>query len=546
MQPIKDISRHRRIAGALAASLVTLNIVAQGVAAAHSPSGNVRPTLVVGITVEGLGDEYLDLLRDYFTRGGFNRLRDNGVVISDLTYGPNVDATAATAMIMTGAPASVSGIPSATIYDVTGRRSVDVMSDASTLGNFTSETLSPKALKVTGLADEIRLSEGGINAVYAIASDAQRAILMASHTGSSAFWINDTNGNWSTSTHYKDVPSSLSNRNFTRSLASRLDTLRWQPTMAADRYPGIPKYIKAYPFKHVFLRNDVNRYRAFKASAPANREVTDVAADFITSMGLGKRDMVDMISLGYSVAPYPYSKDSDSRLETMDAYLRLDSDLQRLFEVIDRSGPGMDHTLVFVAGVPAPATGKRPDERFGLPFGVFSPRKAISLLNVYLMAIHGNGEWVAGWHNNQVHLNAALAKERGVEMTQLRREAADFLVRMAGVCRAFTIDDILSGTAGHDSDALKRNTDPDHCGDIFVTIAPGWEIETTESRASATSRPMVSRLGSPTYPAFIMAPGVDSKTITGETDACVLAPTVARLLRIRSPNGAEAAPLRLR
>lgn len=540
MQSLKEKQlKSRRLAAMVVASLVGVAVVAQ-----TAPKVPAKPALVVGITVEGLSDTYLELLRGYFGANGFNRLMNNGVVFTDVDYGPNIDATAATAMLVSGAPASISNISAATVYDKELRRAVSILNDASTLGNFTSETLSPKALAVSTLADELRVAEGGLNGVYSIAPDAGQAIILAGHAGSGAFWINDVNGNWSTSTAYKEVPNPVNNRNFTSSLASRLDTLKWTPSIAPELYPDIPAYRKAYPFRHVFQRNNVDRYRAFKRSAPANREVTDLAADFISSMGLGKGKTTDMVSLAYNVAPYPYSKDADSRLETMDAYLRLDADLARLFATIDAAGPGMNRTLVVLAGVPAPPAGKRDEERFGVPHGVFSPRKAQSLLNVYLMALHGNGEWVAGYHNNQIYLNAALAKERDVDIVALRRESAEFLSRMAGVCRSFTLDDVLAGKAGNDAEAMRRNTVVGHSGDVFITITPGWEIEAADVNAGQNSRPMVSRLGTPMFPGFILAPGVAHRVIGTPVDATVLAPTVARILRIRSPNGAESAPLR--
>ena len=47
-------------------------------------------------------------------------------------------------------------------------------------------------------------------------------------------------------------------------------------------------------------------------------------------------------------------------------------------------------------------------------------------------------------------------------------------------------------------------------------------------------------------PAFIIAPGVKPQKITSPIDAALLAPTVARILRIRSPNGARMMPLSLK
>lgn len=515
----------RRFAGALAATLVTFTLTAQSVA--------TRPSLVVGITVEGLSDDYLKLLHDYFGKNGFNMLATDGVTIQDVVYGPGVDALGATAMVFSGAPASVSGINNATVFNADKRIAVPALADE-------NKTYSPKSLLVSTLADEIRLADGGINHVYSIAPEAAQAVVLAGHAGNSALWISDINGNFSSSSYYKETPLGLSTG---APLSTRLDTLKWAPSIDVNSYPDIPKYKKAYPFRYIFQRKDPNRYRAFKASAPVNREITSVAIDLINSMKLGKGDVTDMVNIAYTVAPYPYSKDSDSRLEQMDTYLRLDSDLGRLFKAIN-DGPGMNHTLIFLTGVPAPASGKRDDERFNIPYGEFSPRKAVSLLNMYIIALHGNGDWVTGYHNGQFHLNRKLIKDRALDLAQVRRETAEFLARMSGVCESYTLDDVLARRAGTDSEVLRRNTIASEAGDVFVTIAPGWEIVADEP-SSGMSRPMVSRLGTLTYPAFILAPGLPSKTIEGTTDARVITPTVARLLRIRSPNGASLSPLRL-
>ena len=76
-----------------------------------------KPQLVVGIVVEGLQSEYLDLLDQYFCDGGFKRLLRDGAVIDNIEYGPGADAAAATAMIYTGTGPAVNGISASTVYD---------------------------------------------------------------------------------------------------------------------------------------------------------------------------------------------------------------------------------------------------------------------------------------------------------------------------------------------------------------------------------------------------------------------------------------------
>lgn len=530
----KEKSLTNRIAFAIVASMVTITAVAQAPAK--------RPALVVGIMVDGLREDYIELLKGYFTDGGFKRMMRDGVVLENVTYGEGIDAAAATAMIYTGAPASVNGIPASVVYDPEKRRSYPILLDPTKIGNYTDETYSPAALLVSSLADEVRIDDNGMGYVYSIAPDATQSILMTGHAGNSAFWINDISGKWATTTYYKDVPATIQSRNYKTPLSTRLDTLSWTPSMPLDQYPDLASYKRYYPFRHMFQRKDKDRYRNYKLSAPVNTEVTTIASDYITSMTLGKRGTMDMLNIGYTLAPFPQAKDSDHRLEMMDSYIKLDRELQRLFSAIDRN-VGMERTLIFLAGTPAQSAGKRDDEKWGIPHGEFSPRKAISLLNMYLMAIYGNGDWVNGYHNGQFFLNHKLIKERDKDIRTMRTEAAGFLDRMSGISAAFTIDEISAGQAGINAQTLKRNTNLNLAGDIFITVNPGWE---TVEEDGASEKRTLSRTNALSSPVIILAPDIKAQRIDADIDALAIAPTVARLLRIRSPNAAAAAPLRLK
>ncbi len=195
--------------------------------------------------------------------------------------------------------------------------------------------------------------------------------------------------------------------------------------MALDRYPDLPDYKKLYPFRHTFPARETDRFKAFKTSAPGNREVAAIGLDYITSLKLGTRGVTDMLNLGFNVSPYQYGREADNRIETMDAYLRLDSDIAHIVRAVEK-GPGMANSVIFIAGTPAPTGGKRDEERWNIPSGQFSPRKATSLLNMYLMAIHGNGDYVSGYHNGYFFLNRKLLKDRNIDESSIRREAADF------------------------------------------------------------------------------------------------------------------------
>lgn len=511
--------------------------------AAGAQTAPKRPQLVVGIMVEGLNDDYLSLLGDYFTEGGFRRLMRDGATLSHLDYGPGVDAAAATAIVFTGAAPSVNGIPSAKIYDDKAKKGVSVMLDPATMGNFTDETYSPSAILVSTLGDEVRLDAAGTGWVYSVAPEPTQAIVMAGHAGNSAIWINNTKGTWATTTHYKDVPRAISARNYSRPLAAVLDTMVWTPLLAPTLYPDVPDYKKQYPFRHSFPRKDIDRYERFNASAKANTEVTAVAREYLSTMQFGERGPVDMLNLAYTLAPYPYTRDADNRMETLDSYLRLDRELASLFATIDKK-VGAGNALIFLAGFPAQNTGPREDEKWGVPSGEFSPRKAMSLLNMYLMALHGNGDWVSGYFNRNFYLNSRLIKEHNLDAAAVRAEAAEFLTRMSGVSSVHTIDDIIAARAGDNAQALKRNTSVSHSGDVIVNITPGWVIVDDDNTPDGVA-PAVARDAYIPSAAFIMGPGVKPQIIDTPVDARTIAPTISRLLRIRSPNSASLPALRL-
>lgn len=548
-----------RLASALVVSLVTMGIGAFTPVFAARPSAVApdsktkesdrqyvltRPALVVGIFVEGLDVDYVNLLRDNFGKDGFNRFINKGVTIEDIDYGTELDPTAATAMLMTGASPSVNGIPASRVWDIETRSDYPILLDPANIGNFTDETFSPAALKVSTLGDEIRIADGGIGLVHSVAPDAQVAIVLAGHAGNSGFWLNEFSGKWSTSTYYRDVPAAIAKRNYGVTLSSRLDTISWTPSLPLEDYPDLPEYKKLFPFRYNFPARDPNRYRAFKASAPGNREVAQIGVDYISSLNLGGRGVTDMLNLGFNVSPYPYGREADTRVETMDAYLRLDSDIASIVKAVEKH-PGMANSVIFIAGTPGPSGSKRDEDKWNIPAGQFSPKRAVSLLNIYLIALHGNGEYVTGYHDGYFFLNRKFLKESGLDERLIRRESAEFLARMSGVTAAYTIDDVFERRAGENPHALQRNTSIKHAGDILVTVNPGWEISDGPAESEAGSHLPVIRNVANTSPVYILAPSIAPTKIEGPVDARVIAPTIARILRIRSPNAASLPPLRL-
>ena len=106
---------------------------------------------------------------------------------------------------------------------------------------------------------------------------------------------------------------------------------------------------------------------------------------------------------------------------------------------------------------------------------------------------------------------------------------------MSGVADVYTIDDIIAGRVGDDPQALKRNTSVRRAGDVMIRVAPGWEVTDDGTRRP----PVVRRESQSRIPAFIMAPGIAPSRNDAPVDARLIAPSVARALWLRAPNGAS-------
>lgn len=513
-------------------SLVGLSTVAMA-----DPS---RPKLVVGIVVDQLRTDYIDFLKARFGKEGFNLLINNGLYLKNLDFDvTDLDRANSTAILFTGNYAPASGIPSAKIYDPGTKIPLPVLNDVGTLGNFTTETYSPSALRLSTISDELAIDGVGLGAIYSIAPDAMQAIIMSGHAGSSAFWINDESGKWATTTYYKEVPAVISQRNYRNPLSERLDTMVWTPSTPLDSYSGIPAQKKYFPFRHAFPKKSADRYELFKSSALVNAEVTDVAIDYIKSLQLGQRgDVIDMLNIGYTAAPYKNTPDGDVRLELQDTYLRLDDQLERLFTAV-KEYVGLDNTLIFLSSTGYYDDSVTDDAAYRIPTGNFSMKRAVSLLNSFLSAKHGNDSYVDGSFRNMIYLDHATLERHGLNLADVRRDARDFLVRMSGVSDVKSITDILGETTP-ELRSISRSIDPKTCGDLRLEFAPGWTVH-DDVRIPVTQWQV--RQGNPATPGFLLAPGVPAQTINTPVSATAIAPTVCSVMRIRSPNGAFSAPL---
>lgn len=502
---------------------------------AFSQTKGDRPTLMVGIVIDQLRSDYIDMLKEHFGEDGFNRLIRNGAYFENASFDiASPDIASGTALLYTGAYPNANGITQARVRNRDKKIAEKILVDPKVMGNFTAENLSPNALALSTFCDESRVASSGLGYVYSFAADAQQSIIMAGHAANGAFWINDEDGKWSTTTFYKDVPSTIQARNYSKPLSTRLDTMSWRPLIDINKYASVPTHRTYFPFRYFFGKSETNRYRAYKQSALVNEEVASVAIDCIQSLSLGKRGELDIVNIGFTAAPYTYGASADYSVELQDTYLRIDQELARIFHTIDKT-VGFDNAVVFVASTGYFNDDSADEERFKIPTGKFYPKRAVSLLNMFLIAKYGNGDWLNGYYDGKFYFNAETIKQAGLDIADMRKRSAEFLRMMSGVEQAYALDDIVNNPVTDEARRLNRSINMATAADVYMEILPGWSIVQDEMPGQ---RNHTVRSNAVNCPILICAPEIKAERIKSIVDASILAPTVSKVLRIRSPNGA--------
>ena len=511
-----------------------LGIAVLGIATvSHAAPSDTR--LVVGIVVDQLRTDYLRKLSPMFGEGGFNRLMKDGVFMENVDFHNTAsDAASGSAVIYTGSWPAFNGVPAAKIYDEKTKNTI-----SSLLGSNKNHT--PDNLRLSTIADEIASAGMGLAKIYSIAADPETAIIMTGHGGTGAIWLDNNTGKWTTAPHYSSTPVFITNKTRTYTLNKKIESYVWEPLLASNKYPIFSTGEKPTTFSYGFPAGNRDSYAKFKETPLYNEEATNLAIDILKgSNPAAPAAPTGMLNIEYTAAPITFDKDGDSRLELADTYIRLDSQLEKLFSEIDKQ-VGMDNTLVFLVSSGYTEEPTVNDRFSRLPGGEFSYKKAESLLDSYLSASHGNGDYIAKIRDNKVYLNHKLLDEKHLNPTEIRNEIKAFLYKMSGVAEVFTLEQVIRGD-NRRAEELSLRTEPRSAADLYIRIDPGWSILDDSDFPTKTVK---SKLSNAPTPGFILYPPISPSTISTGVDATIIAPTVTSNLNIRAPNGAESKPVPL-
>lgn len=502
------------------------------------------PRLVVNILVDQLRTDYLEAFAPLYGEDGLKRLMSEARYYADAQQPfAAPDRASAAACVHTGAVPFDNGIPGLTWLSRQTLQPVYCVDDARYRGHQTNEKSSPTYLQTTTLSDELEMATAQRAVVYSIAPERDVAVLMAGHAADGAFWINDLTGSWCGTSYYGEYPSWASVYERMSPLSSRIGKLEWSPVydgaLQDFHYFHSASSDKTKLFSHKFSGD--RRYRLLKASALVNDEVLTFVDRCLEGSYIGRDHVPDLLNVGLYAGGFDHKGVAAYPAELQDTYVRLDQAVAHLIQSVE-SIVGKDGALFVLS-----STGYVDNEaadidyaRYRIPTGTFSMNRASMLLGMYLSALYGQAQYVEAIRANQIYLDRKLIEQRQLKLADILASSEEFLSQMAGVRNVFTSTRLMQGAWNESLNRVRAGWSPLCSGDILIEVNSGWTIESDNNQTYQSAGN--AYIG---YPLFFFGSGIKPERIATPVPTTVIAPTLARCLRIRAPSGSSASPLGL-
>jgi hypothetical protein len=486
------------------------------------------PRLVVTVAIDQLRTDYLEAFAPLYGNDGFKRLLRQGKVYSNASY-PfcPIDRASATASLTTGV--------SPYYHSIVGERWLHRETLRPVL--CTGQELSPDNLSTSTLGDELKVSTEGKAQVYSIAPFADAAIMSAGHAANAAFWLSDEDGSWMTSHYYQNVlPTWLVAFNDSHSPKKEVKQLVWEPVIELSGSFNYYQHTAASQkkFKHKLAGN--HRFALLKASGLVNQFVTDLAQQLVAETTMGYDRVTDLLSLTYYAGTFGHSAMSECQLELQDTYVRLDRELARLMNYLERK-LGAEHVLFVVTSTGYSDPESEAYDQYRVPTGTFFINRTANLLNMYYGAIWGQGRWVETCFGSQMFLNHKLLESKRVSLTDACQRAQEFVSQLSGVRNVYTGLQLITSTSEL-TQKVRAGFNPERCGDILIEVSPGWKLLNEDSHETQLSRASFTQ-----FPIIFYGAGILSDSVPDHVTIDRIAPTIAKTIRIRAPNACSAEPL---
>lgn len=441
-----------------------LNVAAQSHPAVPRAAAPKRttPPLVLLIVVDQFRGDYVQRYGGQWTKG-LRRLIDNGAYFPLAAYPYSGTLTCAGhATIGTGAFPRTHGMIANAWFDRASKRSTACTEDATVTsvpfgGRAGAEHHGPKWLLTTTFADELRNQSTTAPHIASFSLKARADIGMVGHAGDLVVWHED-NGTWATSSAFaQSARADIDAYERARPIEQQYGRIwdRLLPPAAyffaddgtGEQSPSGGTTAFPHPLTRPGGKVDQTFINNWERTPFVDERLADMAITF--SEPFGKGTGTDMLAVSFSALDYVGHAFGPKSQEVQDVLARLDVQLGKLFDALDRRVGAGQYVVGFsadhgVAPIPEQVTA------MGLDAGRFTAASVNArILEAWKAFTPDGANPIASSNGTDIYFTpAALTVLHG--NTAARRAVTEAAVSAPGISRAYWGDELEPSSAGDD------------------------------------------------------------------------------------------------
>jgi hypothetical protein len=518
------------------------------------PAANTikRPNLVVGIVIDQMRWDYLYRYYNRYSDDGFKRLLKDGFRCENnyINYLPSSTAVGHSA-IFSGTTPAINGIAGNDWIEQLTGKTVYCVSDSTVKGvgsNTKEGQMSPRNLLSTTITDELRLATNFRSKVVGVSLKDRASILPAGHNPTGAFWFDDANGSFITSTYYmSDLPAWVKAFNAKKEpealLANGWSTLYPLNTYVqsgADDSPWEGKFSgEASPvFPHTLSKFYKTRKGVMRQCPFGNTLTLDFARAAIDAYKLGKGEVTDFLTINCASTDYVGHMYGPNSIEIEDTYLRLDRDLAAFFKELDEK-VGKGKYTVFLTADHGASHSVEFSKAHNMPGGYWKQAEYRDKLNSLLKEKYHEDKLVLAVGDYKVNFNRPKISAAKLDFEAIKKTCVDFLQDDPNTL--FVVDMAhLDAAAIPDVIRTKIINGYNYRRSALVLVIPksGFFESGPTGTGHGEWNPYDTHIS-----LIFMGWGIKPGVTYGNTYTVDIAPTIASLLKIQAPSGSIGSPI---
>lgn len=505
-----------------------------------------RPKLVVGLMVDQMRWDYLYRYYDRFApNGGFKRMLNNGFSCENamIPYTPTYTGCGHSS-VYTGSVPAINGIAGNYWWDKEKMRSVYCAEDntVNTVGSKSSQgKMSPRNMLSTTIGDELKIATNFRSKVVGIAIKDRGGILPAGHSADAAYWYDNSVGDWITSDYYMKALPVWVNEFNSRKMVDKYYQEGWKLLYPAATYLQSTADEKGYEAKTLNGNKfpyDLSGYMGkdfgkISTTPMGNSLTAEFAKAAILGEQLGTDNITDLLAISFSSPDYIGHSYGPNSIEAEDAMLRLDQELGKLFDFLDKKIGQGQYTVFLtadhgVANIPEFMTENK------IPGGRIMMNNVTKDMNLQLKEKYGIGNIIVYDDNYQLALNHPAMDSAKLDKKEISNWIINRLMKEPAIIRAFPVEDMNKVPLPEKIRMMLNNGYfANRSGEIQFLLRPNYiDAWSNTGTTHGLWYPYDSHI-----PLLWYGWGIRKGKLNRETYMTDIAPTLSAMLRIQMPSG---------